>query len=235
MTVELITYHGWGFRPDIWKGWERRLPDELSVRHADRGYYDQPVIPEFHANADRKVILAHSFGLHWCPAEQLEEADHLILLCGFLRFHPREGQQERRSRLLLRQMMSRFVREPGGVIEDFYRNVYAPEPCPLEPPDSAELNHERLLEDLAMLDADGLPFERVSAAGSCTIIHGSEDRIVSREKSRELYSMLPDRARYFEVRHAGHAVGFTHTEECVQFAQPRLKNDPLTREERTFE
>lgn len=223
MTTELITYHGWGFDSSIWKSWEERLSGSVELHHADRGYFGPASHPSFSTDPGRKVLIVHSFGLHWCPPEELERADHLVILSGYRRFHPSVGQEERRSQLTLRQMMSRFVEKPVEVVTDFYRNVYYPSECNRTVPEIR--NHERLLEDLGEIDTKSLPEILIRRFPPVTIVHGGEDRIVPREKGRELFERLSPEARYLEVKHAGHAVAFTHSEECLKFLRPLLRFD----------
>jgi pimeloyl-[acyl-carrier protein] methyl ester esterase len=118
----------------------------MAAAHADRGYFGRENAPGFSDKAVRKIIMTHSFGLHWCPAGLLEEADHLVIVSGFISFHPEEPGERRRSKLFLRQMKSRFVEKPAEVLRMFYENVYHPEEVPVAVP--AGCDHDRLLEDL---------------------------------------------------------------------------------------
>src|SRR5690625_8030952 len=120
--TQLLTFHGWGFSSDIWQSWQSYLDPSLRVRHADRGYFGGGYMPQFEEDESHKVILTHSFGLHWCPQSLIEQADHLVISSGFLSFHPDRELAGRRSRLLLQQMMSRFVEKPAEVLDQFYHN-----------------------------------------------------------------------------------------------------------------
>src|SRR5690554_1068123 len=100
--IELITCHGWGLSPAVWKEWEKFLPAEVQVCHQDRGYFRPKKNPRFRYGQSRKILIVHSFGLHWCPVDLLSEADHLIIAGGFVSFHPDHPEDDRRSRFVLR-------------------------------------------------------------------------------------------------------------------------------------
>ena len=235
--TELLTFHGWGFSSDIWQSWESYLPPDLRVQHAERGYFGEGGVPQFEEEGSHKVILTHSFGLHWCPRPLIEQADHLVIISGFLSFHPERELAERRSRLLFQQMMSRFVEKPHEVLAQFYRNTYSPSESPAAP--YGEINgesageirggisHDRLLEDLGQLGTVRMGPEELHRIPALTLIHGEEDAIVSNRKGRGIYRLLNRRSRYLEVKHAGHAVPFTHPEICCKFLNPVLQHQAV--------
>ena len=121
---------------------------------------------------------------------------------------------------MLRQMIKKFRLEPEEVLKDFYRNSsMSPERIPEL---SDEFRDQRMLNDLNVLDEVELNPGMLKSAELICILHGSQDRIVPKSKGRELYTLLRDRARYFEVKEAGHALPFTHLEQCWSFIEPEL-------------
>lgn len=223
-ATELITFHGWGFSPEIWSEWEERLAGSVTIQHGNRGYFGEPNTPSFTGNSDRNVVMTHSFGLHWCPKSLLKQADTLVVLSGFLSFHPSDPGGERRSMLVVRQMMSHFVEKPLEVMDQFYRNVYAPEEAPDNTP--GPMDHDRLLADLERLNSSHLKPEQFADVNEVIIIHGTRDRIVSNERARDLYSLLLSKAKYFEVKEGGHAIGFCRVGECIRFLNPIFHHEP---------
>lgn len=220
LSTEIITYHGWGFSSAIWKHWTAILPAGTSVSHADQGYFGERIQPEFRQLSSRKVILTHSFGLHLCPEQNLKEADHLVIMSGFLSFHPEKSADNRRSRLVLQQMMSRFVEKPKEVLSGFYKNTFSPVNGIIKVADT--FSHDRLLEDLGKLETSRLTPEYLYQVPEITIIHGEADKIVPKDKSRRMFAVLRRRSQYFEIKHAGHGVPFTHSEQCCKFLLPAL-------------
>ncbi len=215
--IELITCHGWGLSPSVWDVWEELLPADVSVTHLDRGYFGEEKEAGFRYPGSRKIVMAHSFGLHWCPRQLVEQADHLIITGGFLSFHPDAPDEGRRSRLILRQMMSRFVEMPYEVLRDFYRNVWFPDRPSFDIPDKPD--HDRLLHDLERLGSDHFPLMTLHRIPDVTIIHGEKDAIVHRTKGHELFNMLR-KSRYLEIKEGGHAAVFTHAGQCYRFLKP---------------
>ena len=223
--TQLLTFHGWGFSSEIWRSWQQYLDPSVRVRHADRGYFGDGYNPEFEEDGSQKVVLTHSFGLHWCPQHLIEQADHLVIISGFLSFHPDREVAGRRSRLLLQQMMSRFIEKPDEVLKKFYENTYSPAERPPIP--GRKISHDRLLEDLGQLGNTGMGPEKLHRVPSLTLIHGEEDVIVSNRKGRGMYRLLRRRSRYLEVKQAGHAVPFTHPELCYRFLTPILRQSEV--------
>jgi pimeloyl-[acyl-carrier protein] methyl ester esterase len=111
-----VAYHGWGFDRTCWAPWKAWL----DLAESDRGYFHHRV----HIDSE-SIILAHSYGLHLCPLEQLKQAETLILFGCFLKFHPLS--QERRSRMMLGQMINQFEANPLAVLANFKAKSYHPQ------------------------------------------------------------------------------------------------------------
>lgn len=221
--IELITFHGWGFSAGIWTEIEEELNriDGLMIRHADRGYFGNSTLPEFEYSDSIKMVMVHSYGLHWCPAKWIESADHVIIISGFLSFHPPDPKMNRRSKHILRQMKSRFIEKPEEVLDQFYDHVF--DPVAVSCQRGTSINHDKLLEDLEDLETSLMTPDLLYKADKVTILHGEDDRIVSNRKAHEMYSMLIKNAQYFEIKHAGHGLLYTHAEECSRFLKPNFE------------
>lgn len=213
----ILAYHGWGFDGSIWEELRSKVEPFARFDSADRGYFSNPKQPKWKNNSEseiEKLLLVHSYGLHWCSNEILEKADHLILVSSFLNFHPSDEKSHKRSKLVLRKMQTQFVDSPRMVLERFYEDVFYPEDTELDVPKS--LNHDRLLEDLGDLDRDNRQNAAVFDMNSITIIHGGQDQIVSNEMAREMYSKLRLRSQYFEIKKGGHAIVLTHSSKIFE-------------------
>lgn len=221
LKTDIITFHGWGFSPDIWAEWDSLIPDIASIRHADRGYFGDRKVPVFKRFSEQRVIITHSFGLHWCPSDLILQADHLVVISGFLSFHPDQPKRARRSKLLLQQMMSRFVDKPREVLDKFYKEVFKPYPVSVDIPSG--INHDKLLDDLALLDTVQMKPELLHKIPAITIIHGEEDVVVPKEKAHELFSIFKRKSQYFEIKQSGHSVPFTRQVQCIGFLKPLFR------------
>lgn len=219
--TELLAYHGWGLKDTFWDPWKKFFPSDINMRCANRGYFGESSIKEFRQKNSNKIIMLHSFGLHWCPENLIRQASHLIIFSGFLDFHPNEPDARRRSKLVLQQMMARFIEEPEETIEKFYDNLFHPEPRVFDPP--FPMNHERLLEDLNQINNRPLPLKLLQEIPSIIILHGEEDSIVSNTIARTMYHRLRFQSQYFEIKQAGHALPYTHPRQCFQLIMPKLQ------------
>jgi len=220
---EIVAYHGWGFQNKFWDAWNDLFSEHVNFKAADRGYYENPEQFGFSGEAvERKIVFAHSFGLHWCPDEILKGADHLVIFGGFLDFHPENEKQRKRSFLIVQQMLSHFVEKPHEVLQKFVENVFYP-----QKPERIDLrhkiDHEILLSDLTRIQHQRISEQLLHQIPEISIIHGENDKIVSNQKGRELYQKLRYRSQYFEIKKAGHAVPFTHYKKCYALLKPFIE------------
>lgn len=224
MNAEAIAFHGWGFDGSMWHPWEEPLADRgIILKTFDRGYYGNPVSPIFSPGTRRRLVITHSFGLHVCPSALRQSADLLIIFSGFNPFHPAGGPEKRRSERLHRAMCNRFRDAPAQVLAGFFRQCgYPASPHP-EP--TAAWDIGLLQRDLSDLAESAISPVIREGAQTVLILHGSEDRIVPADKGRELASQFGTPASYFEIGDAGHALPFTHANECWRLVEPHLPQD----------
>jgi pimeloyl-[acyl-carrier protein] methyl ester esterase len=219
--IHIIAYHGWGISKDAWKPWQKFFSDSIQFDAADRGYFGKPFKPIFNPSCNKKVVFAHSFGLHWCDQALLKEADLLVLFSGFLKFHPEPKKQEQNSILKLQQMMGRFVEKPVEVLQTYYKDLFHPNK-PLAIPEGS-LNHELLLEDLSLLHTSEIGLQILHQVPFIKIFHGSEDKIIPKKSARDLYHQLRHRSQYYEILHKGHSLAFTDADSCYPILKPEFE------------
>jgi pimeloyl-[acyl-carrier protein] methyl ester esterase len=223
MPTTIIAYHGWGFDRTCWQPWKdlfAQRGEDLFM--SDRGYFTPSALSITSPTDHRTIVLAHSYGLHLCPAEQLQRADLLVLFSSFLAFHPQLELKRRRSLLMLSQMMTQFETNPQSVLETFKAKCYHPVAWERSSDSSKALNSELLLHDLKSLDVCLFDVALLKKIPKILILHGAQDRIVSVEKGRELFQHLPDNSQYIEIEQAGHGLPFTHIDACWSWICQRL-------------
>jgi pimeloyl-[acyl-carrier protein] methyl ester esterase len=188
-SIEVIAYHGWGFGAGCWGDWLPRFASlGGSLRCADRGYFGAPQSWAFGPDS-YKILLTHSYGLHWCPAEQRAAADLVICLAGFEAFHPAEELDRRRSQRRVSRMIAKFATDPEAVLTEFWGNCdggaglqSVPKPC------FDQANWALLDRDLRDLDRCQLS---VGLRPGSIIIHGQSDRIAPLSQGRALADRSP--------------------------------------------
>lgn len=220
--IEVIAVHGWAFDRTCWSPWKDMIADIGLFKTYDRGYYGDPREVTFLEESSLKILFAHSYGLHLCPADQLEKANLIVIFGGFTTFHPRAAKFKRRSRMVVRQMIQKFQEHPETVLDSFWKNAFYPEQAPGA--DFEGYKKSLLMEDLQELDRTMLEIKPMKMADKICILHGSKDGIVSKSKGRELYNQVPEKTTYFEIKEAGHALPFTRPEQCMAFIYPEFKN-----------
>jgi pimeloyl-[acyl-carrier protein] methyl ester esterase len=214
--IEAIAYHGWGYDHTCWDVWQSRVVAQtISFAVCDRGYFGEPAAPQFSEDG-LKLLLVHSFGLHLCPVEQLQTADALIIFSSFLTFHPTEERAKRRSQRVLQRMVDGFKVNPGEVLTAFKTN--SDDPVQTSP---RVLNAALLLQDLENLGVSRLDPQVLQSIPTIMIFHGTGDRIVPVSQGQELARELPAHTVYIEIPEAGHALPFTHQQECWEILRAR--------------
>ncbi|MDN5869465.1 MAG: lysophospholipase [Nitrococcus sp.] len=211
--AEILAFHGWGFDRNAWSAWQDYLAPCCRLQAFDRGYYGQPHDPVFSDPGSRKIIFAHSYGLHLCPPRELESCDLLVIFSGFIHFHQETPPLQKKSRLILKRMQERFATEPTAVMRDFMRRCYAP--AAYEDHLSGKPDLNRLAEDLCLLGRSRVTTGTFCEVPRIQILHGAEDCIVPSWQGRALFEALRQHdARYHEIEGAGHGLPFSHMRKC---------------------
>ena len=80
--MQILAMHGWAGQASAWAHWCQGFEAGGSLwASANRGYGGEgPVQPARKPSPNRKVLIAHSMGLHLLPAAVLEQADAVVLL-----------------------------------------------------------------------------------------------------------------------------------------------------------
>ncbi|EAR20465.1 alpha/beta fold hydrolase [Nitrococcus mobilis] len=222
LKAEILAFHGWGFDCSAWSAWPLYLASFWQLQAFDRGYYGNSYDPVFSDPNARKIIFTHSYGLHLCPPRQLDFCDLLVIFSGFLHFHPQAPRLQGKSRLILQRMQEQFALEPGAVMRRFMRRCYAP--APYQDHLNREFDRSRLAEDLRLLDHSKMAVTTLERARRVIILHGSEDRIVPSSQGWALFDTLGPQALYHEIEGAGHALPFSHAQQCWAILEPALRN-----------
>jgi pimeloyl-[acyl-carrier protein] methyl ester esterase len=218
--IELILQHGWGFDGGAWDGWRTHLiqsPEhEMVIHRAERGYFGiRKFSPQFSNTSGRKVLIAHSTGLHFLDKEVLASADVIVLISSYLKFHSGDHLEQRRSRRSLRLMMDKLEQNPSEVLDDFYGNCYHPlltrQVLLRRSTEMERLNVKQLYEDLELIDQSDL--DPSFARGEVLILHGESDKVVSPTQAYHLQREIAGSSMIM-FEGVGHALPFTHVAPC---------------------
>jgi len=212
--MQVIAMHGWGGDSHGWAPWQQACQARgWSWQSGDRGYgYLSPVEPHWNEappNArQRRLVIAHSMGLHLLPAEVLAQADGVVLLASFSRFIP-EGKAGRHLRLAIEAMAEQLLSNRGeAMLTDFLARAAAPaDPALLHPTpfDSglSAIGRQRLSDDLnALGHTSGLP-DGFPQQARVLLVEAGSDQIVAREATEALAACLPQADR-ITLQGAGH-------------------------------
>ena len=175
-STEILFYHGWAYDADFWK---QKVDPKFNVSFFDRGYFAHPNEElSFSSLAMRKVIVAHSLGLHFVPEKLLHEADQILCFGCFSHFHPLDKFREKLSRRTLNLMCKQFEKDPQRVLETFWLNAGS------KSLERRKWNLETLWEDLKYLDTSFRDFSAFKGKVKC--FYGLNDRILERGSAENL-------------------------------------------------
>ncbi len=244
--LAVMAYHGWGFTAQCWQGWQSQFLalGQCQWYSYDRGYWgnalsatsgERPTL-SFSTPDRHRILLTHSYGLHWGLADGqasgwLTDIDLLVIFGGFQSFHPSEPKAQRRSQLVLRQMLKQLELDPLTVLRQFYQNCDYPEPLP--DTRMPTLNPALLLRDLQALDQAQLAVALLAQIPRIVIFQGLQDQIVPVTQAEQLWEQVrlakgdgtrscPSEACQYIPLAGGHALPFTHLETCWSLFQPTL-------------
>ena len=238
--ADIIFYHGWGFERSCWQAWIQRFAaDGHRIQAFDQGYFSEVCQGDLgHANgptfsnysvgetsrgqAHHRILILHSFGLHLCPIEIIQQSDQVIIFGGFLCFHPEESRLNRRSKRVVGKMGDRLQTHPLEVLQQFWTNCYAPVfPLSKEATAKSQVNIQLLHQDLERLNtvtiAETSPLlSALRHIPTLTVIHGEADQIVPLSQGATLADAVS--APLITVPNAGHALPFSHPDQCWALA-----------------
>lgn len=200
--VEALFFHGWGFDQEFWQSWKW---NGLLPSFEERGYFfKEKKNPVFSHEKSFKIIVAHSFGLHFVKKELLKNCDLLAIFGGFIDF----AGEEKFRLAQIRAMKRKLDADLKSVLEDFYALCDGPSL-------SFSYGDDRLLgEELLLLGKSKLDIASFEAVPKILIFHGSNDRIVSLKKGRELNETLKNSV-FFEISGAGHFFSSDFRDFCI--------------------
>lgn len=215
--IRIIGYHGWGFDASFWNAWDDLVPGHITFAKADRGYFGEAAQPEF-GDSETKILFLHSFGLHWCPAHQLQQADFIVLFNGFDSFIPEADPVRKRLLRVLEGMEDAFGSDPKAVLKQFYHNCFGRDQRTGF--EFRLLDTELLQRDLSSLKSVSLD---LSTAGQTKwiIFDADQDKIVPGKRGRAIAKQILT-SDYHLMGNSHHALPVQKAEECYKILTQTL-------------
>lgn len=213
--MEIIACHGWGFDSGFWKNWQGILPDDVTFKAADRGYFLGEKRPKFSNEPGQKVLFLHSYGVHWCPQNIIDEATCIVIFNGFKRFHPSDKKDEKLSTRILDAMISKFDEHPKEVLTKFWERVFYPANKNNLP--GFKFDAPLLLRDLKKLHTSTFEIQRLKNGSPIISLDGGNDKILQTPRGKTFTEFTEGNAVYHFIKEAGHALPATHSQDCWSF------------------
>lgn len=218
--IEFILQHGWGLSAACWDSWVEILKKDNIVSVPDRGYFGNRLDIDSFKTDNIKVLVSHSFGLYLFPETALKQADFLVIISGFTRFHPEDAREKRRSSMLMRFMRKKVELEPEKLLIDFYNGHDLRGKFDLAP------DSKILSEDLRAIDEDEPDMASIGRIKNILIVQGGEDRVVGRSRADYLRNRLPQSKLAF-FKDGDHALPFTSPNELIHLIGYFIENGDI--------
>ncbi len=207
--AEIYFVHGWGFDSRIWDSWLPASNPDLPIFNFDRGYFNgKQQAFALNKSSLAKIVIVHSFGLHFIPPDLSSQIDLLVIISGFRYFHE-AAANEKLSKKRIEQMKHRLLAQPQHLLDDFYRN------CGLKstmPP--TNINRQALYDDLSFLNEHRIDLADLSRVPQILLLHGAGDQIVDSGHSQQLNELLPNSILCIN-NNAPHALPATDVHWCI--------------------
>lgn len=202
MAETIVALHGWACDASVWGDWAVWASGRgMTLVADDLGYFGTPQPMPMHGD----WLFTHSFGLHRVTPTLAASACGLVVFNGFAHFHP-AGEAGDRSRRSVVAMLERCLDDPQGLLKDFQRRCWRPDPVPDCLPTIT--NVPGLHADLQTLDRAELALAPLRTIPRRLVIHSHQDRIVPLALAEELARQL---GADFWLFDGGH---------CLPFASP---------------
>ena len=195
--MQVLAMHGWAGQAGAWSHWRQRFEDEGATwTSADRGYDGGEVIaPAWSTGPGRKLLIAHSLGLHLLPSPALAQADALVLLGSFSAFVP-DGRAGRALAAALQGMQAALGSDQElPMLERFLDKAASPHARSALPPAPllqglTTLGRQRLQQDLELLaHCKTLPAGWPEAV-PVLVVQGERDAVVHAASAQQLIDDL---------------------------------------------
>ena len=156
--MQILAMHGWAGHASAWSHWRNCFEQRGATwNSADQGYGGgEPVPKAWVQDPARKVLIAHSLGLHLLPESVLEQATAAVLLGSFSAFVP-DGRAGRAVAVALQGMQAALGTDQElPMLERFLDKGASPHPRSALPPTPllqglTVLGRQRLQQDLDLL------------------------------------------------------------------------------------
>jgi len=222
-NIELYFVHGWGYDSNVWNKWLPQIRPDVIPYIFNRGYFKANKQNfSFNISARFKIVIAHSFGLHYIPPIDFSQIHMLVLINSFRQFHE-YSQNYKFSKRQIALMKQQLMLDPESLLADFYFNCDQKS----KPTQTTLINRQLLNDDLVFLDTNEIDLDTLKPIRQILLLHGSYDKIVDIEHSKRLNKQLPN-SKLFVHRKAGHALPLTNSQWCINTIQKQLSKQLFT-------
>jgi len=200
-------YHGWASDPSIWDWLQTFIGQNNVVHRYDRGYFGG----KNHINLEEQpdVIVTHSMGLMFVPANVLANATFLVVLNGFAFFPSNDQATKRKTTAMLGRMKLNLQKDPHVQVEAFCTAAG----MHLISRSHPTINVNQLSADLDLLSTAKVIPNEVCDQAVIHFLHSTNDPIVNPAAISETVSAFSNATHHY-IESSSHNLT-DHTVEAV--------------------
>ncbi len=229
--IRVLLVHGWAGSPELWSRFAARLADRVESARVEftttgPGYFFRERMGEIDSKeapgGHFDIAIGHSGGV--CGLFDFDSVtlDRIVSIAGFTRFRRGMDFPEGVGARVLERMLPRVEREPGEVLDAFWKNASTDRAGhenfsrPRDAPCS-----DRLATGLSALQSDDYREQWSQFRGPRLVIAGTDDRIVT---ARHAAACFPD-DRIEWVKTDSHWLPWTFPETCAALVRELIETN----------
>ena len=186
---QILLQHGWGYDASFWGNLTQEPLKNHNFLSLDQGYFKKSPntnTQEHTQMIEWDTVITHSLGLHLLPKQVFSNTKKLIILGGFVHFHPfkdfetfetaQSPQSLKLSKKAIDQMLLFLEKKDPSVLMNFYKK--ASRPYKSTPKLKEFINWKQLIKDLTLLNNSFFDLSLIKGIPEVYSIHGKKDAII---------------------------------------------------------
>lgn len=214
-NVEIIAYHGWGMSSDFWKQWPAILPDHVSFKANDRGYFNEPVTHSFEEEEAIHILFVQGFGIHWVTTENWKKA-HLIVLFSTFNDFQDVITKGRDAEHVIEVMKGQIDRHAYFTMDLFWEEMFKSGEHVVMIDDVEIRDRELLKSDLDSYMRKMIKKAPVNPRVKVILYETEYDDIMNHTQVKAMKEVFGKLDYYHCFDIVGHGFPFTHAEDCFK-------------------
>lgn len=220
--VEIIAYHGWGMNAKFWSKWDEYLPEYVTLKKNDRGYFNEPIKHHFEDKEAIRILFVQGFGIHWVPQSEWANA-HLIVLFSAFNNLKEIMKKSRTVDHVVKQLQQEIEHQPYKTMQLFWDEMFTNSEKVVDIDNFEIHNKSLLINDLNAYYNDLVKSIKINHKAKVLLYESELDELSVFTQAKTMKDLF-GRLDYFKkFDYVGHAYPFSHAKECYEDLKSHLK------------